>query len=378
MAISLYYCDPAIAADSGTGTIGDPYGDLQFALDSITRNATDGDQICIKAGTAEVLAASLSLATYGTPAEGAPLVLRGYTSTANDGGRGAISYPGNAIINSSTLDYIYWVDLDLSGGGNPTRMITLDDFNLFLRCKFTPDKGGEAVAYGLALGDNNRVIGCKFTRDNGYGFALASTATNSNLIAWCFSDSVTGLTVGNNYNVFLHNIAIVRTTTNNGITASLDENHLIGNIVYNTTAGTAQGIVLGNSSGRQNSIAINNIVVGQSGSGGVGIGSASGCDVLMVGYNAYYNNSTNYSAGGDTIVDLGGDVSLGANPFTDAANGDFSLTETAKTALRSAGWPASYLGAHANSDPHITIGAMQYGPAVTAGGMGGIFGSIVR
>ena len=42
----------------------------------------------------------------------------------------------------------------------------------------------------------------------------------------------------------------------------------------------------------------------------------------------------------------------------------------AVTALRSAGWPASYLGAHANTDPHITIGALQYGPTPAASGGG--------
>jgi len=32
MALTEIYVDPAIAANSGTGTSGDPYGDLQYAL----------------------------------------------------------------------------------------------------------------------------------------------------------------------------------------------------------------------------------------------------------------------------------------------------------------------------------------------------------
>jgi hypothetical protein len=92
----------------------------------------------------------------------------------------------------------------------------------------------------------------------------------------------------------------------------------------------------------------------------------------MVGYNAFYNNTANYSIGKSIIVDLrANDVALAADPFTDAASGDCSLTAAAQTALRSAGWPASYLGAHANTDPHITIGALQYGPTPAAGGGGG-------
>jgi hypothetical protein len=67
---------------------------------------------------------------------------------------------------------------------------------------------------------------------------------------------------------------------------------------------------------------------------------------------------------------IAGRVALAADPFTDAAAGDFSLTEAAQAALRSLGWPATYLGAHANTDPHITIGALQYGPTPAGGGAG--------
>jgi hypothetical protein len=92
----------------------------------------------------------------------------------------------------------------------------------------------------------------------------------------------------------------------------------------------------------------------------------------MLGYNAFYNNANNYKDADNIWYDLrANDVALIADPFTDAANGDFSLTDAAKAVLRSLGWPASYLGAHANTDPHITIGPMQYGPAVAAGGGGG-------
>ena len=50
-ALTQYYVDPAINANSGTGTIGDPYGDLQYALNTLTRDPTDGDQINVKATT---------------------------------------------------------------------------------------------------------------------------------------------------------------------------------------------------------------------------------------------------------------------------------------------------------------------------------------
>ena len=147
----------------------------------------------------------------------------------------------------------------------------------------------------------------------------------------------------------------------------------MGNIVYNSAAGTNSGIKFDNMS---NSTAFNNLVVGFSGTGGEGITVGNN---VLVGHNAFYNCTANYTVADVTDIDLtANDVSLGADPFNDAANGDFSLTAAAKAALRSAGWPAAYLGAHANTDPHVTIGALQYGPAAPGGG-GPVVGSrIIR
>jgi len=91
MAITNYYVDPGGGDDAtGDGSIGTPWKTTQYALDHIVRNSTNGDQVNIKAGAADVLAASLSLATYGAPTYDAPLRFRGYTNIANDGGYGDI------------------------------------------------------------------------------------------------------------------------------------------------------------------------------------------------------------------------------------------------------------------------------------------------
>jgi hypothetical protein len=63
----------------------------------------------------------------------------------------------------------------------------------------------------------------------------------------------------------------------------------------------------------------------------------------MAGHNAYWNNATNYYAG-ETYIDLtANDVVLAADPFTNAAGADFSLTDAAKAALAQRGsrWPFS-------------------------------------
>ena len=54
--LTNYYVDPGSGSDvTGTGTVGSPWASVQHALDNITRDATNGDQINIKAGTADVL-----------------------------------------------------------------------------------------------------------------------------------------------------------------------------------------------------------------------------------------------------------------------------------------------------------------------------------
>jgi hypothetical protein len=53
------------------------------------------------------------------------------------------------------------------------------------------------------------------------------------------------------------------------------------------------------------------------------------------------------------------DVALGADPFTNAAAGDFSLTAAAKTALAGKGFPVDYLGAAAATVSNLNIGPIQ-------------------
>ena len=54
MAITEVYVDPSIAADSGAGTVGDPYGDLEYAIEQTTFDTTNGTRVNIKIGRAHV------------------------------------------------------------------------------------------------------------------------------------------------------------------------------------------------------------------------------------------------------------------------------------------------------------------------------------
>lgn len=361
MALTQYYVDPAINANSGTGTIGDPFGDLQYGLNTVTRDSTNGDQFNVKAGTAEVLASSLTLATYGTPANNAPLVLRGYTSTANDGGVGEIN-GNNATMFTTTYNDLILSDLKLHDMGTNDAVLVgqrciVDNCEVYR---------GSSVPAGykflIRVGADSAVTRC-YVYDagtNGRGIQVG----NSAYAGWCHvrNCSNIGIEVGST-SMAAASWNIVRGPVDFGINAAGKGSVVLNNIVYGAGGG-GTGIRNQGDTWMNITVCANNMVSGFSGAGGIGI-SAAYC--RMVGYNGFYNNTTHKSL--SVYVDrTSADVLLGADPFTDAANGDFSLTDAAKAVLRSAGWPASYLGAHANTDPHVTIGPMQYGPAVAGGG----------
>ena len=130
------YVRPSDADDLGDGTIGDPYGDLEFALESVTPNA-NGDRFNIMDGGDETLEFALDIVTdYGTPTETAPLIIRGMTAagSAGDGGIGGISGGGSvSIVSSTTLDFVHFIDMHLHNCGSAP-VIQLDNDCSVIHC----------------------------------------------------------------------------------------------------------------------------------------------------------------------------------------------------------------------------------------------------
>ena len=379
MAITNYYVRATNGADvAGQGTThATAYKTIQFALDDIGtthgRNAVDGDQINICDSSLEganVLAASLTLATYGTPTAAAPLILRGYTAVANDGGHGAITLTNNVSVWASAYNYISMIHVDVTGTTSIVAyIVNLGDYCWLRECIFTA--GGYSSGPNLLSGV---LSGCYFTGFANQSLRLARGLVHGNYISATSGTLPAIAAVG--IVVATGNIVYLNTTgAKVGIDVGNQISSAIGNIVYNAAAGTGIGIRVGDSSGLQLGMAMNNIVCGFSGVGGRGISSGA-LNAQATGYNAFWNNAIDESYGHSLIDDLANDVALAADPFTDAANGDFSLTEAAKTALAAAGWPQSYLGAHANTVPNLNIGPIQMA-ASSGGGGGPVIGSRV-
>lgn len=300
------YVDPSIAGNSGTGTIGDPYGDLQYALDTMTRDATNGDRINIKSGTAEVLTGTLDFTGYGSPSFASYLMLEGYDSTAGDGGIGAIDGNGGNF-TIYTKRYVNVKNLKLFNTGTAV-VINPDAYGTVDSCEITESSTGGV------LGNNGHFVivqKCFVHNIAGYGakdcrgvvncyFANGSTDKFTAAVQYTLATAGTFL----NQNLFNLDGA------SNGILGGSTTNHACHNSIL-SSSGTGIGI---DAMGRT-SIVNNNLIEGFSGTGGTGLGKSdsSTFNQYSVNQNAFYDCETDIEAGTDVFGD--DNESLAATPF---------------------------------------------------------------
>lgn len=353
----------------GTTTL--PWRSLQGAFDLLTRNSSDGNQVNLKAGTAQVNAAALDLTTFiagGALAAASPLIIRGYTASANDGGVGEIDCGGAPMFAATTYDYVMLIDLEMHTFGD-NNGIVLDQQCLIYRCELHKGASSPSSRTLATLAGSGAIVGC-YVHDSGAGIDVCIALPQSGVAIgnYILPTSYRGISCGSNA-VISGNIFKGSTTSFQAIIYDgTGPATVIGNVAYNSAAGTQMCLYLGNAAGRYAMMCINNIIVGQRGAGGKGIGTVN-TGAGMVGSNAFYNNTANYGFADVVFVDeTSNDVTLAADPFTDAANGDFSLTAAAKAALAGAGWPTSYLGADAATVPNLNIGPIQLAAAAASGG----------
>jgi hypothetical protein len=362
-----YYVDPSIAGDSGAGTVGDPYGDLEYCLEQITRNATNGDQINIKAGTSELLEFALDIAgDYGTPTGAAPIIFRGYTSAANDGGIGVIDGQASVSVYSDTsLNYVLFVDLRLRNTGS-NHILSVNDLCSVINCELD-------TTSGIAIdGDNGlRVVNCYFHDCTGT-FAVYSSGQKSFFYGNIVLSGVTtaGMELSTDGRIINN---IVKLTTTNGADGIRwgDSSDVINNSVF-ATAGTGSGFV-GKGAGIDGMAILNNIAEGFSGAGGDGYDFSATDHAYLWGYNAAYNNTNNENkATGEILVDIGGDdIPLDASAFTAPGSNDFSVgTEVKATAM------PNFVGGGTTpgTTQYLDMGAAQ---RQEAGGGGGTPGNMM-
>jgi hypothetical protein len=327
MAITHHYCDPSIAADSGTGTVGDPFGDLEYLFETATPGA-NGNQVNVKAGTAEVLAANLQTAiTAGTFTSSItnPLIIKGYTSAADDGGIGEISGGGSVTIYDGTLTCMQFADLHIHSAG-ATNLLK----NTGLYISIHNVEFDNTTSNGVWLGTSSSVVDCYLHNIGGIGVftqggyvANNIFANGTNTFTWAIRQSGAGtFYVGNN--ILDLSGSSIGISGHSGVC-------IVNNSVYGGN-GTGQGIDM--QATQRAHIIANNIVEGFSGTGGNGfdMGTVANASIAVYGGNSAYNNTTEYTAPAiEPLYLLGGAASnetLSASPFTDPTGNDFSPVDT--------------------------------------------------
>ncbi len=335
MAITEVYVDPSIAADSGTGTIGDPYGDLEYAIEQTTFDTVNGTRVNVKDSATETLAANLASAfadTVTTPAwaptETAIAVIQGYTSVAGDGGIAVISGGDSVpVFDDAAIDYVHLIDLHIRDGQVGQPLVNLDN-----SCYLWNVEVGPSTGYGVLLDTNAYVGKCFFHDLATTGSSECLEVLNNSKVEFCrFSvESANGLGLyASNTGIVEFNTFHITGSAASGFNVAGLPGFVKQNSVWaNGSTGHGIGIV----SGSVMHTLLNNVVEGFSGAGGFGIGTVSGTPgVNTYGGNAVYDCTTAYKDAGynwSPLNHLGDNETLLASPFVDGAGADFSPVNT--------------------------------------------------
>ncbi|ANS03303.1 hypothetical protein [uncultured Mediterranean phage uvDeep-CGR2-KM19-C37] len=360
---TLYYVDPDDGDDSTGNGLSDAtaWKTIQKALDTITRDSTDGDQINIKAGTDDVLGAVLDVIDYddasGVPAPAAPLIFRGYTAVANDGGIGGIDAGGaTSVWSSTTIDGVHFVDMHLHNSTSST-MLTLDNFCMVSNCDI--ETGG--TGHGIVTGGFGTIHNC-YIHDCG-GRGVQFSGQNGKVVHCFFRNSTRkfsqAIQIGTSGGYIAGNVMNLDSTSD-GIEFGYGV-AVMNNSVY-LSSGTGVAINATSAGGYSNVVVNNLAEINHADADGIMDRTGTGSSFGIYGYNAVYAPlGTAYTVAGGIVDDRGNNVTLTASPFINAAGGDFRVKPaTAGDGLKGAGWPSAAARKGLESYPHaIDLGALQ-------------------
>lgn len=358
-----YFVDPDAGTDDTVGNrgsvIGNPWNSIQFAMDNITRDATNGDQVNLKAGTADTLTTKLVLTTYGNPSQAAPFLLRGYTSVVDDGGIGDINGDGSSVFNTSSKNSFHVIDMLMRNCGSS------QIFRAGTDCFIQRSEFHTTTSTGFALQASTRssIIDCYVHSFSGSGVVSAN-----GVISYCFVDkSVTSSTtpaIGTSLQGCIHH-NIVKLSGSANIAIGINHANS-GNFVFNNSiwsnAGSGHGIHIANSINGGH--VYNNLIDGFSASGGKGIDTASASQIIVFA-NSVNDCATAFDLTHDNHTPYGGNETLGASPFKDATNDDLTPVDTGDVL---AGFTTQFPGPSGSPASFAARGAVE--PACASGGGG--------
>ena len=274
--------------------------------DSFFEQCVAGQTVYIKSGT-YTPSQSISTTTVGTAS--LPIAIEGYQTTRGDNATGAnrplIAMGANTLFLN---DYFHLFNLrttitTAAGVQYGTGVLSEDVF--FENTSGTANRPGSSSNDG-----SQRYINCEFKSAAGYGASSQNADNNITFIGCYFHDSVIGLAAAGSGMRIINSIFDTNTT---GFTSGTTRvvQLLLNNTFYNSSTAGISG------SSATLMVALNNIFD----TCGTGVTFTAQADSNWFDYNNYFNNTT------DRTNVMTGDHDTALDPgFTNAANGDFSIT----------------------------------------------------
>ena len=177
MAATNWYVDPLDGDNANDGTSdAQAWATIQYAIDNLTQTTNQGDIINIKDSATITLSADLNYSSL-TQSNTHPVMLRGYTSTAGDGGYALIDENGTYRFGgTSTRHNMIFQNLDVTNGGFNTKL-QLGNWCTVKECRFSNMPSTIYSFITITGGTGALIENCEFSNINRYAIAVHSTGS---------------------------------------------------------------------------------------------------------------------------------------------------------------------------------------------------------
>jgi len=293
-----YYVDATLDSNSGDGTIGNPFGDLQFGFDSTSLVAVGQDDWWLHGE--EVLAATLNRGVHASTSHSRRQVVYSWDGVnAQTRGYGSINGGGNRIVSATqgfSLD-----SLELHNGGSSYLAIGFSGYTSgLINCYLHDCVGGVSATANASF-----LYGCRIEDVGGYG-ATGFGKVFGNYFANGTKKFSTAIHPASTYPTIVRNNILVLDGASQGIMAYIYGEVWNNSLLSVGATGAAKGIY---TAGNGCSIG-NNVIEGFI----TGVHVVSGSRADYYGNNYCFGNTTDYQID-DVTIDMGDNEIGGATAF---------------------------------------------------------------
>lgn len=178
MSSNEWYVDPVSGSNANGGTSdADAWATIQYALDTITQSTTDGDYLNLKSSGTHTLTANIDWSgitrdvTY-------PFTVRGYTSSAGDGGLATVECNGYKYMVDASIFYILTSNIKFQNTGTGVNDAFVGGYNILYKdCTWenfdTGSSTGRVLYFSGSGYEKASILRCTFTDINGYAITTA-------------------------------------------------------------------------------------------------------------------------------------------------------------------------------------------------------------